>query len=89
MNLKIEIVAFPQFCPIVVTFLPWMLYKLKSGHLEINPLQYPTGLRTFFFNPTPKLTSYTLTKNGHGYRFKYIHEGTKDRLMGVFILMDD
>jgi hypothetical protein len=33
---------------------------------ENPPLQYPTGLKTRFFNPTPKLTSYT---NIYGYGY--------------------
>jgi hypothetical protein len=51
------------------------------------PLQYPTGLTTHLFNPTPKLTRYK--HNGYGYKFRYSHEDTKDISMGVCMVMDD
>jgi hypothetical protein len=47
------------------------------------------GLTTHFFSLAPKLTRYTNTKNGYGYRFRYCHEDTKDSIMGVFMLIDD
>jgi hypothetical protein len=42
-----------------------------SHGLDNPPLQYPMGLTTHFFSPSPKLTSYT-NKYGYGYRFRYM-----------------
>jgi hypothetical protein len=43
----------------------------EISHMPDNPpLQYPTGMTTCFFSPTPKITNYT-NKYGYGYKFRY------------------